>query len=343
MKIVAGWRADARELELVQAQLPQQCQLTTLEAREAGRAAWEVAAAEIDLACRDADGVLGWVLPREAVERAGQLRFVAWMHHGCDRLPLDLFKDRGILLANMVGADSGAFTHAIAEQAWALLLGCAKRVVEKDRGTREARWDPLWEPGFTISELYGKTLAVVGFGTIGRQVAKYGRAFGMSVIAVRKHPQPEPALADQVLGPAELQFALSGADYVVLALPLTPETFRIIDVEALASMPRHAYLINVARGDLVDEAALFSALITDEIAGFATDVWWDDRLADQVGYFPVPSRFGVNRLPNVLGSGDQAGNSLESRDRVIELAAQNMAALIAGREPSHLVDLDTGY
>ena len=277
------------------------------------------------------------------LDAAHQLRLVSWLHHGVDRLPLALLRDRKIAVANVAGPN-GAVAGPVAEQALALMLACAKRLTINHDALRTARWPGYWDRESVSRELIGGTVAIVGFGGLGQEIAVRTRAFGLRVLAVRRDPTRPSPWADEVHGSESLHTALSRADFVVLCLPATDTTRGLIDADALRRMRPEAFLINVARGDLVDEEALFRALTENWIAGFGSDVWWD--YADQLPsgqHFPVPSRLGIHRLPNVVGAGDQAANTFAARDRMIAVGVENVAEFAAGRVPERLVDADRGF
>jgi phosphoglycerate dehydrogenase-like enzyme len=304
---------------------------------------YTASARELAGICADADALITWVLPAAVLDSAPRLRFVSWMHHGVDRLPLASLRDRGVAVANVAG-ESGAVAGAVAEQALALLLASAKRLIANHAALRDARWPGYWDDASVGVEIGGTTVAIVGFGGLGREVAVRVRAFGARVLAVRRDPSRPAPGADEVFGSDALHEVLARADFVVLCLPVTDETRGLIDGAALASMGPDSFLINVARAELVDEQALFDALTERRIAGFASDVWWDyaDTLPSGQ-HFPVPSRLGVHRLGNVTGAGDQAANTFASRDRMLAGGIENVVEFALGQTPRRLVEVDRGY
>jgi phosphoglycerate dehydrogenase-like enzyme len=185
---------------------------------------------------------------------------------------------------------------------------------------------------------------VVGYGGLGQQVGARAAAFGLRVLAVRRDPSLPSPHADRVVGPDALLDVLAQSDFVVLCLPVTDGTRGMIDAEALRAMPAGSFLINVARAELIEEPPLYEALTSGRLAGFASDVWWDYAGALPSGqHFPVPSRLGVHRLPNVVGAGDQAANTFASRDRMIARGIENVSEFASGRQPARLVDIGRGY
>jgi len=238
----------------------------------------------------------------------------------------------------------GANAIPVAEHAMALMLGLAKKLLIKHQAVLEARWTPGWEPRYAAILLEGKTLVVIGLGQIGTAIARRAKAFDMRVLAVRRHPERGGAHVDAVYGPGDLHRALAEADFAVLATPMTRETTSMIADAALAAMKPTACLINVARGNLVLERALHAALTEGRLGGFAADVWWNYTDALPATYhFPIPSRTGLQRLPNVLATGNQASHTPETRARVLALAAESLGAFARGEPMPRAVDLDLGY
>ena len=281
------------------------------------------------------------VAPRQVVEAATGLRLLLWLHGGCGGLDFELLRQREVSVANVAGAHS----VYIAEQAMMFVLGLAKNVLAGHRFCIEGHREPWWDPAHVSVPLLGRTIAVIGLGTIGRAVAERAKAFGMRVIGTRRHPEVVAPEADAVYRPDQLDEVLRAADFVVLAVPLTAETHHLIGEPELRAMKPGAFLINVGRGQVVAEAPLHRALTEGWIAGFATDVWWDYRDEDMPPgtHFPALSRSGVQKLPNVLGSPDYAGNLLEVKDAMIERGIENLAAFVKGESLPNRVDLETGY
>jgi D-3-phosphoglycerate dehydrogenase / 2-oxoglutarate reductase len=204
----------------------------------------------------DADAIIARTapIPASLVDAAKRLRIVARYGVGYDNIDVSALTRRGIPLATI--GDVNAVP--VAEQTFALLLALAKRLIAYDRDARNGGW--VIRESLTAWELAGKTLAIVGLGRIGRQVARRARAFDMRVIAV------DPAVSDAAMATqgvtrvATLGEALAIADIVTLHLPLSPETRNLIGADALATMKRGSVLINCARGGIVDESALAASL-----------------------------------------------------------------------------------
>jgi phosphoglycerate dehydrogenase-like enzyme len=340
MKVVLTWYAREDEVRQVREALPAGTTVFAPPERP-HLSRFETTYEDLVSAAADADAMMGWVLPPGVLEAARRLRALVWLHAGCDELDFAALKTRGIQVANARGANA----IAVAEHAMALLLGLAKRLLLKHQAVLDARWTPGWDPRYAGILLEGKTLVVVGLGQIGSAVAKRAKGFDMRVLAVRRHPErARPPHVDAVYGPEDLHRVLGEAAFVVLATPITRETTAMIDDAALAAMPPTACLINIARGNLVVERALYAALTEGRLGGFAADVWWNYTNALPATYhFPIPSRTGVQRLPNVLATGNQAAQTPEIRARCLAMGVESLAAFARGEEMPRTIDLELGY
>ncbi|GAA2007879.1 NAD(P)-dependent oxidoreductase [Microbacterium ulmi] len=340
MKVVAGWHASPMELDRVRRALPVGTEVVTLPGHDAVAFPYGADRAAYLEAMRDADAVITWVLPHDVVRAAPKLAHVSWLHAGCDRLPFDEFRARGITLANVPDAHQAA----IAEHAWALVLAAVKRIVWKHGEHVAGRHVPYWRDGGVGGTLSGSTLAVLGVGSIGAQIARVAHAFDMHVVGVRRNGTVPHPHVDRMYGEHELHLALAQADVVVIAVPSTARTRGLIDAEALAALRPGAVVVNIARGDIVVEEAVRDALDEGRVGVFASDVWWDYEDAmppDQ--HFGSPSRLGVHLRDDVIVSGDQASNVYFARDRMLDRGLENLADMIAGLTPRGAVDLDEEY
>lgn len=314
---------------------------------------------ELRRVAADADVLMGGYVPRVMLDAARQLKMVQILHAGMAAsrpgdvdlgFPLSELKRRGVLLANMHGN-----RVAVAEHAFAFMLAFAKRLFEAHRAVAQGEWLPFDDAHLSAS-LEGSTLVLVGLGHIGSEIARRAGPFGMRVVAVRRNPErplPEGVPVERVVGVDGLYDALAEGDFVVIACPLTRETFRLFDERALRAMKPTAYLINVARAAIVDEAALYRALREGWIAGFASDVWWiyayDEGEEQAAGFlkfgyhYGVPSRLGIHKLPNVIATGDRASFARGTLERFVYDALDNVRLLARGQRPKYVVDPDLGY
>ena len=250
---------------------------------------------------------------------AKNLRVLANMAVGYDNLnPAEAAK-RGIVVTNT----PGVLAETTADMAWALLMAAARNVVASDRDTRAGGWT-TWSPtAFLGVDVFGATLGIVGLGEIGEAMARRARGFEMRVLYASRTRKPE---AEQRLGIefATLDEVLGPADFVSLHTPLTEETRHLIGARELARMKRSAFLINTARGGVVDQDALIAALREGRIAGAALDVTDPE---------PLPLDNPLYSFPNVVITPHIASASLATRARMAEMAAANIIAVLAGRPP----------
>jgi glyoxylate reductase len=241
-----------------------------------------------------------------------QLRVVANVAVGYDNVDVGAARARGVTVTNT----PGVLTDATADLAIALLLAITRRIGEGERLIR-SREPWAWSIDFMLGRgLRGKTLGIVGYGDIGRATASRARAFGMEVVYTKRSRGGDP-------GQVELGELLERSHAVSLHCPLTPETRHLIDAAALARMRDDAYLVNTARGPVVDEAALAAALRDGVIAGAALDVFEHepDVHPDLVG------------LDNAVLVPHLGSATLETRTAMAELAAANAIAVLAGDAP----------
>lgn len=254
----------------------------------------------------------------EIVDVAPKLRFVQSISAGTDQYNREMFRQKGVRLASAAGVNAAA----VAEHALALMLSFARRL----HLLRDAQAAKTWRPmlsdlSLREEELGGKTLLVVGLGRIGNRLAALGKAFGMRVIATRRDETAGAGAADAVYRHDRVKGLLGEADFVVLTCPLTPQTERLIDGAALASMKRTAYLINVARGKVVDEPALIAALKGGLIAGAGLDCTWEE---------PLPASSPLWTLPNTIVTPHSAGETQAYEDNVIDILMENLGRLWRG-------------
>ncbi|MGH7316468.1 MAG: 2-hydroxyacid dehydrogenase [Candidatus Rokuibacteriota bacterium] len=247
------------------------------------------------------------------------LRVVSNVAVGYNNVDVAACTRRGVVVTNT----PDVLTDTTADFAWTLLMATARRLVEADRYTREGRFQQ-WEYMLLLGgDIHGKTLGVVGFGRIGRAMARRARGFGMRVLyqdAVAADPATERDLnATRV----DLATLLRDSDFVTLHTPLSPETRHLINVDSLRTMKKTAYLINAARGPVVDEAALVQALKEGRIAGAGLDVFEEEPKVHP----------GLLGLPNVVLAPHIASASHETRLKMATLAVENCLAVLEGKTP----------
>jgi phosphoglycerate dehydrogenase-like enzyme len=252
------------------------------------------------------------------LDRAQKLRFIQSIGAGTDQFPRGELAKRGIRLASARGVNA----RAVAEHAMALILALSRRLPEARDNQRARVWrGMIGDLSGREDELAGKTLMVVGLGDIGGRLARLGKAFDMRVIGLRRDPANGQGAADSVHPMGALKSLLPEADVVALTCPLTRETENLVDAEALGLMKPSAHLVNVARGRVVDEAALTLALDARGIAGAAIDVTAEEPLA------PDSPLWGME---HVLITPHTAGETRRYEDNVIEILRDNLDRLWRG-------------
>ncbi len=219
---------------------------------------------------------------------------------------------------------------AVAEYVLMMVLALNRDLLNMDARFRKGSWVGSWIQGkIPREELVGKTLGLIGYGHIGREVASRARAMRMSIKVISAHPPKlKPVGVDFWKGPAGLTQFLKESDYVVLACPLSEDTRGLIGPREFACMKRSAFLINVARGAVVQEEALYRALKERRIAGAAIDVWYRYPQNEKACR---PSRFPFHKLSNVIMTPHVSGWMLGTRQKRLRLVAENIDRLVAGR------------
>lgn len=263
------------------------------------------------------DGFLSMVSDRvddELLDRAGpQLKVVSNYGVGVDHIDVAACTRRGIV----VGNTPGVLTETTADFAFALLMAAARRIPEGYDFVRQDRWK-AWSPLLLMGpDVHHATLGVLGFGRIGREVAKRGRGFDMQVLYHARQaaaPEDEAKLGTRR---ASLDDVLAQSDFISLHVPLSPETHHMINHETLARMKPSAILVNTARGPVVDSDALYEALRDGVIAGAALDVTEPE---------PLPGDHKLLGLPNCLVVPHIASSSFATRARMASIAAENLLA-----------------
>ena len=255
---------------------------------------------------------------RAVIDAAPSLRVIANVAVGYNNIDVAYARSRGIVVTNT----PNVLTDSVADFTWAMILGITRRLSEGERLVRSGAWRG-WAFDFLLgTSLTGKQLGIVGAGRIGRAVAARAGAFGMRVAFTSRSLADVPGAE-----PLSLDRLLNTSDVVSLHVPLTPDTRHLIDKRALARMKRSAYLVNTARGPVVDEAALAWALKQHLIAGAALDVYEREPEIH-------PELLG---LENVLLAPHVGSATTETRTAMADLAAENVLAVLANRPPLTVV------
>ncbi|MCE4622146.1 MAG: NAD(P)-binding domain-containing protein [Desulfurococcales archaeon] len=264
-------------------------------------------------------------------ESQPKLRIVAQYAVGFDNIDLECATKYGVYVTNT----PGVLTEAVADFTWGLILAITRRIVEADAFVRSGEWyskktgwHPLMMLGFEVN---GKTLGIIGMGRIGRAVAERAKGFKMKILyydAYRLPPEMEEKLGAEYV---PLETLLKESDIVSIHVPLTKETYHLISEKELMMMKPTAYLINTARGKVVDTEALVKALKEKWIAGAALDVFEEE---------PLPPDHPLTKLDNVVLAPHAASATTETRTKMAMLVAENLIAFLKGEVPPTLVNKD---
>jgi phosphoglycerate dehydrogenase-like enzyme len=291
----------------------------------------------------DVEVMLRGRLPAEMFDRilarAPALRWVHSATAGVERVLTPASRRRGLVITNA----RGVFSRPVAEYVMMMILAVSRRLPSLLELQAERTWQPL-----EARELRDVTIGIVGLGSLGRAVGALGTAFGCRVVATRRRPEAgaaapsgagdEPYLGslmlDRVLPPEHLPELLAESDFVVLAAPLTPDTHDLIDDAALDLMKPGAWLINVARGELVDELALARAIRDGQIGGAVLDTFREE---------PLPPTSPLYDLPNVILTPHTSWSSARVLDRSVDLFCENLRRYAAGMPLVNVVDPEAGY
>ncbi len=254
----------------------------------------------------------------EVLALAPKLRFVQSISAGTDQYDFAAFKAQGVRLASAAGVNA----NAVAEHAMAMILGIERHIVSGRDHQARAHWRPMISDiPQREAELAGRTMVIVGLGRIGARLARFAKAFDMRVIGVKRDPKTGGEGVDRVVATALLASVLPEADFLVLACPLTAETENLIDAHALTLLKPSALLVNVARGRVVDEAALLAALQAGRLRAAALDVTREE---------PLPATSPLWAMPNVLLTPHTAGETQAYEDNVIDILLDNLGRLGRG-------------
>jgi phosphoglycerate dehydrogenase-like enzyme len=323
MKIAFAGSFAARLAEPVRARLALPCEIIVDE-DEAGILAQ---LAEVDV-------LVSLLFTRRMAEAAPRLRLLHVPGAGLDRV------DRGALQAGTHLANAHGHETGIAEYVIGAMIALSRSFGALDARLRRGEWESQWAVGRAAPppwpELAGKTLGILGFGHIGQALARRASAFDMRVSAIRRTVEgPPPAGVSFVGGPERLDDVLRQADHLAVTLPLSPETRGLLDARRLGLLRPTAFLINVARAEIIDEPALFGALANGGLAGAAVDVWY--RYPDRPG--PAqPARLPFHELGNVIMTPHVSGWTEGMLDARARLIAENIERTARGLPPLHAVD-----
>lgn len=271
---------------------------------------------------KEADGVLCLLtekIDRELLENAPQLKIVANMAVGYDNIDVEAAPEKDVIVTNT----PDVLTETTADLAFSLLTAAARRIVEANDYIRAGKWDH-WSPYLLAgSDIHGKKVGIVGMGRIGESIARRAKGFGMSILYHNRSRKPG---AEKELGATYMDFdeLLREADFVVSVIPLTTETRKLFNEDAFQKMKSSAIFINVSRGGVMDEKALYHALNEKMIRAAGLDVFEEE---------PIDANHPLVKLDNVVCLPHIGSASVETRTKMLKLCMDNLLAVFNGEGP----------
>ena len=267
-------------------------------------------------------------LTPENLSKMSNLRLIQSILAGVNHIPFAQLDKKVVVCSN-----AGAYSEEVAASAWSLLLSAAKRIVDFHNAVKTDQWTlrrTLGGKEVTIVE--EKTLGILGYGGIGSTVARIGKGFRVNIHAFSRKPIREKGVRS-FQGDKGLSRVLAESDAVIISLPLTKFTNKIIDADKLGKMKKDAILVNIARGELVDEAALYKHLKANPDFRYATDVWWY-----RDGKESLKTAHPFFELPNFIGTPHVSGPSGLATGKPAKFAVENVIRFLRGLKPKNIVD-----
>lgn len=278
---------------------------------------------------KDAEIIAGWNkgLKEYCLDPNSKLKWLQSWSAGVDYLPLEELNSRNIYLTSA----NGVHAYPISETIFTLMLGLTRKIHTYVKNQQKK----TWHHAHMGQEIHGKTIGIIGVGTIGKETAKIAKAFGMNVLGVRHSGKPGDYV-DDMYTPDQLDQLLPKCDYVVVTLPLTKETNHLFGVEQFTQMKSSAFFINIGRGEIVVETDLIQALSKGTIAGAGLDVFETE---------PLSTESPLWEMENVIVTPHTSGSTEHYNERVIEnILIPNLKAYLSGKVPPiNLVDFSKGY
>jgi phosphoglycerate dehydrogenase-like enzyme len=295
---------------------------------------------QLDNQIASAEVIVGGELNESELSQAKGLKLFQIPFAGVDKQNLEVFKN----YSHIAVCNTHGNSHAVSEHAIGLLLALAKNLINNDRDLRMGKWHGFVSGEPTI-QLYGRNIGIIGLGSIGLEIAKRALSLGMKVYAVKRSLKKEEMLDKKYglafLGTTEqLAYVINQSEFIIIALPLTPKTENMID-ERILKLMKGKYLINIGRGRIIDEKALYFHLKNGTLAGAAIDTWY--QYPDKDSPIVLPSKYDFQELPNLIMSPHNAGYTDKAIEENILMVYHNIKRIFHGQEPENRVDLAEGY
>jgi len=293
---------------------------------------------EKEIAIETADIIIGGRMTNEQIAKASNLKMHQTFGTGVDRHNLELIKEKNFLLCN-----NHSHSIIIAEYAFSMLNAASKELHSNDKLLRKGNWDYNKFPSVT---LFNKTLLFLGYGKIAQHVKNMCAPFNMKFIAVKRTPDSEDGEVKIFLPEDKLE-AIRKADFIINSLPKTTDTIDFIDEEEFSVMKPSAIIINVGRGNTINEKAMYNALKENKIKGAAIDVWYNyPKSRDPLERAPepiYPSEYPFQELNNIIMTAHRAWSTDYFWGEFSQSLIQNVNKFIRGEKPDNIVNLEEGY
>ncbi len=281
--------------------------------------------------------IIGGFIDKETIVNSKKLKLIQVPYAGVDPIPFDVVKEKGVIVSN---AHENALT--VAEHGFTLLLALSKNILIHDKDLRKGIWHG-WlanEPNF---EVYDKTLGIIGLGAIGTEMAKRAKAFGMKVIGTKrdlyKGIEKLKSIVDEIYPIEKIDEVIKKSLFIFVSVPLTKNTENLISEKELSLM-KDKYLINISRGKVVNEEALYNALKNKVLKGAAIDVWYIyPKQSENI----FPSKYPFHELDNVIMTPHSAGFTIESVQRNWLFTFKNILKFAKGETIENIVDPEKQY
>lgn len=287
----------------------------------------------------DAEILLSGNVQGDFIRKATKLRMIQSLGAGIDKIDLDAVRERDDLIV----CNSHVNSAEVAEYAISLLLAATKNIIPSDRELRAGNWIHRWGGPVHNLEIRGKKVLIIGLGHIGADIAKRLRSFDVIIVAATFSGGSRNAeLVDQVVRINEIKPQAEDSDFIILCLPLTEESKNLVDREFLSWMKPTSVLVNISRGQIIEEQALYKALKERQIHSAALDVWW--RYPSKWrGTAVPPADIPFHELDNIVMTPHRAAYSENIRRDLNVFACENILRFIRGETPLNIIDIERGY
>ncbi|MHA2190759.1 MAG: 2-hydroxyacid dehydrogenase [Candidatus Thorarchaeota archaeon] len=289
---------------------------------------------------RDAEIIASGRVSSEFIQATSNLRMIQAFGAGVDKVDFQAIEEHG----NIIVCNSHVNAAEVAEYAITLLFTVAKNILASDKEIRLGDWRQSWGGPLPNIEIRGKTCLMLGLGNIGSEIAKRLRALGVKINALtRSGTARDGELVEKVVSMEDYEDLVQDADFVMLSLPLTKKSEGLVDAKFISQMKESAVLVNISRGHIIEEAALYKALKEKRIYGAALDVWWEYP-KKWGGSGKLPSeQFPFHELDNVVLSPHRAAYSENIRKDQIAFVGENILRFLRGEKPLNIIDTKLGY